>query len=153
MVEESMEVILIRDVPKLGKAGDVVKVKDGYARNYLIPKGLAILANQKTIKALENQRKVILAKVERERKKLESLAEKLEGISLTVYRKTIEEDRIFGSVSPIDIVNILKERGIEIEKSQVTLEEPIKRLGTFEVPIKLSSDKIINIKVEVLEEK
>uniref|UniRef100_A0A7V5K3X8 Large ribosomal subunit protein bL9 n=1 Tax=Thermodesulfobacterium geofontis TaxID=1295609 RepID=A0A7V5K3X8_9BACT len=148
-----MEVILIRDVPKLGKAGDVVKVKDGYARNYLIPKGLAILANQKTIKALENQRKVILAKVERERKKLESLAEKLEGISLTVYRKTIEEDRIFGSVSPIDIVNILKERGIEIEKSQVTLEEPIKRLGTFEVPIKLSSDKIINIKVEVLEEK
>jgi large subunit ribosomal protein L9 len=148
-----MEVILIKDVPKLGKAGDVVKVKDGYARNYLIPKGLAILANQKTIKALENQRKIILAKAERERKKLESLAEKLEGISLTVYRKTVEDDRIFGSVSLIDIVNILKEKGIEIEKSQVLLEEPIKKLGTFEVPIKLSSDKIINIKVEVLEEK
>lgn len=148
-----MEVILIKDVPKLGKAGDVVKVKDGYARNYLIPKGLAILANQKTIKALENQRKIILAKAERERKKLESLAEKLEGISLTVYRKTVEDDRIFGSVSLIDIVNMLKEKGIEIEKSQVLLEEPIKKLGTFEVPIKLSSDKIINIKVEVLEEK
>uniref|UniRef100_A0A7C4JRI4 Large ribosomal subunit protein bL9 n=1 Tax=Thermodesulfobacterium geofontis TaxID=1295609 RepID=A0A7C4JRI4_9BACT len=148
-----MEVILIKDVPKLGKAGDVVKVKDGYARNYLIPKGLAILANQKTIKALENQRKIILAKAERERKKLESLAEKLEGISLTVYRKTVEGDRIFGSVSLIDIVNMLKEKGIEIEKSQVLLEEPIKKLGTFEVPIKLSSDKIINIKVEVLEEK
>jgi large subunit ribosomal protein L9 len=152
-VEEYMEVILIKDVPKLGKAGDVVKVKDGYARNYLIPKGLAILANQKTIKALENQRKIILAKAERERKKLESLAEKLEGISLTVYRKTVEDDRIFGSVSLIDIVNMLKEKGIEIEKSQVLLEEPIKKLGTFEVPIKLSSDKIINIKVEVLEEK
>jgi len=148
-----MEVILIKDVPKLGKAGDVVKVKDGYARNYLIPKGLAILANQKTIKALENQRKIILAKAERERKKLESLAEKLEGISLTVYRKTVEGDRIFGSVSLIDIVNMLKEKGIEIEKSQVLLEEPIKKLGTFEVPIKLSSDKIVNIKVEVLEEK
>jgi large subunit ribosomal protein L9 len=148
-----MEVILIKDIPKLGKAGDVVKVKDGYARNYLIPKGLAILANQKTIKALENQRKIILAKAERERKKLESLAEKLEGISLTVYRKTVEDDRIFGSVSLIDIVNMLKEKGIEIEKSQVLLEEPIKKLGTFEVPIKLSSDKIINIKVEVLEEK
>ncbi|AEH22303.1 50S ribosomal protein L9 [Thermodesulfobacterium geofontis OPF15] len=148
-----MEVILIKDVPKLGKAGDVVKVKDGYARNYLIPKGLAILANQKTIKALENQRKIILAKAERERKKLESLAEKLEGISLTVYRKTVEDDRIFGSVSLIDIVNMLKEKGIEIEKSQVLLEEPIKKLGTFEVPIKLSSDKIVNIKVEVLEEK
>ncbi|MBO8144329.1 MAG: 50S ribosomal protein L9 [Thermodesulfobacterium sp.] len=148
-----MEVILRKDIPKLGKAGDVVKVKDGYARNYLIPKGLAILANQKTLKALENQRKIILAKAERERKKLESLAEKLEGITLTVYRKIIEEDRIFGSVSSVDIVNMLKEQGIEIEKSQVQLDEPIKKLGIFEVPIKLSSDKTINIKVEVLEEK
>lgn len=147
-----MEVILIKDVPKLGKAGDVVKVKDGYARNYLIPKGFAILANQKTIKALENQRKIILAKAERERKKLESLAEKLEGFTLTVYRKKIEEDRIFGSVSLFDIVNLLKEQGIEIEKNQVLLEEPIKSLGIFEVPIKLGS-KIVNIKVEVLEEK
>ncbi|PMP65662.1 MAG: 50S ribosomal protein L9 [Thermodesulfobacterium geofontis] len=148
-----MEVILIKDVPKLGRAGDIVKVKDGYARNYLIPKGLAILANQKTIKALENQRKIVLAKAERERKKLESLAEKLEGTILTVYRKTIEEDRIFGSVSSVDIVNMLKEKGIEIEKNQVVLNEPIKKLGIFEVPIKLSSDKIVNIKVEVLEEK
>lgn len=148
-----MEVILIKDVPKLGKAGDIVKVKDGYARNYLIPKRLAILANQKTIKALENQRKIILAKAERERKKLESLSEKLEGMVLTVYRKTIEEDRIFGSVSPVDIVNILKEKGIEIEKNQIILEEPIKKLGIFEIPIKMSSDKIVNIKVEVLEEK
>ena len=148
-----MEVILRKDIPKLGKAGDIVKVKDGYARNYLIPKGLAILANQKTIRALENQRKIILAKAERERKKLESLAEKLEGISITVYRKIIEEDRIFGSVSSIDIVNMLKEQGIKIDKNQVILDEPIKKLGTFEVPIKLSSDKVVNIKVEVLEEK
>ncbi|MCU4137790.1 MAG: Ribosomal protein L9 [Thermodesulfobacteria bacterium] len=148
-----MEVILRKDIPKLGKAGDIVKVKDGYARNYLIPKGLAILANQKTIRALENQRKIILAKAERERKKLESLAEKLEGISITVYRKIIEEDRIFGSVSSIDIVNMLKEQGIKVDKNQVILDEPIKKLGTFEVPIKLSSDKVVNIKVEVLEEK
>ncbi len=148
-----MEVILRKDIPKLGKAGDVVKVKDGYARNYLIPKGLAILANQKTLKALENQRKIILAKAERERKKLQSLAEKLEGLTLTVYRKIIEEDRIYGSVSALDIVNMLKEQGMEIEKNQVMLEEPIKKLGIFEVPIKLSSDKIVNIKVEVLEEK
>ena len=148
-----MEVILRKDIPKLGKAGDIVKVKDGYARNYLIPKGLAILANQKTIRALENQRKIILAKAERERKKLESLAEKLEGISITVYRKIIEENRIFGSVSSIDIVNMLKEQGIKVDKNQVILDEPIKKLGIFEVPIKLSSDKVVNIKVEVLEEK
>ncbi len=148
-----MEVILRTDIPKLGKAGDIVKVKDGYARNYLIPKGFAIPANQKNIKALEKQRKIILAKAERERKKLESLAEKLEGITLNIYRKKIDEERIYGSVSALDIVNALKEQGIEIDKKFVNLEEPIKSLGSFEVPIKLSSDKVVNIKVEVLEEK
>lgn len=148
-----MEVILKRDVPKLGKAGDVVKVKDGYARNYLLPKGLAILANQKNLKALENQRKVIILKAERERKKIESLAEKLENLTLTIYRRVIEGDRIFGSVSSADIANLLKKQGLEIEKSQVQLDEPIKRLGSFVVPIKLASDKIVDIKVEVLEEK
>ena len=148
-----MEVILRTDIPKLGKAGDIVKVKDGYARNYLIPKGFAIPANQKNIKALEKQRKIILAKAERERKKLESLAEKLEGITLTIYRKKIDEERIYGSVSALDIVNALKEQGIELDKKYVDLEEPIKSLGSFEVSIKLSSDKVVNIKVEVLEEK
>ncbi len=148
-----MEVILRTDIPKLGKAGDIVKVKDGYARNYLIPKGFAIPANQKNIKALEKQRKIILAKAERERKKLESLAEKLEGITLTIYRKKIDEERIYGSVSALDIVNALKEHGIELDKKYVDLEEPIKSLGLFDVPIKLSSDKVVNIKVEVLEEK
>ncbi|WP_038057837.1 50S ribosomal protein L9 [Thermodesulfobacterium hydrogeniphilum] len=148
-----MEVILRTDIPKLGKAGDIVKVKDGYARNYLIPKGFAIPANQKNIKALEKQRKIILAKAERERKKLESLAEKLEGITLTIYRKKIDEERIYGSVSALDIVNALKEHGIELDKKYVDLEEPIKSLGSFEVPIKLSNDKVVNIKVEVLEEK
>ena len=86
-----MEVILRTDVPKLGKAGDVVKVKDGYARNYLIPKGFAIPANQKNLKALERERQIILAKAERLRKKAQSLADKLKEITLTVYRKTIEE--------------------------------------------------------------
>ncbi len=148
-----MEIILKKDVAKLGKAGDIVKVKDGYARNYLIPKGLAIPANQKNIKALENQRKIILIKIEREKKKLQALAEKLEGLVLVMYRKVIKEDRIYGSVSEVDILNLLKEKGIEIDKSQIILEEPIKKIGVFEVPIKLSSEKTINIKIEVLEEK
>ncbi|QER42582.1 50S ribosomal protein L9 [Thermodesulfobacterium sp. TA1] len=148
-----MEVILRTDVPKLGKAGDIVKVKDGYARNYLIPKGFAIPANQKNIKALEKERQLILAKAERERKKLLSLAEKLEGIELTIYRRKIEEDRIFGSVTAADIVSALKEKGIEIDKKFIELEEPIKKLGTYEIPIKFSSDKVVNIKLEVLEEK
>ncbi len=148
-----MEVILRTDVPKLGKAGDVVKVKDGFARNYLIPKGLAVPANQKTLKALENQRKIFLAKAERAKRKLLTTAEKLKGLVLTTYRKTIEEDRIFGSVSTADLLNLLKEKGIEIDKKQILLEEPIKKLGIYEIPIKLSSDLIVNIKLEVLEEK
>lgn len=148
-----MEVILRTDIPKLGKAGDIVKVKDGFARNYLIPKGFAIPANQKNIKALENQRRVILAKAERERKKAQSLAEKLETITLTIYRKIIEEDRIYGSVNVGDILNLLKEQGIELDKKQILLEEPIKTLGKFEIPIKLASDIVVNVKLEVLEEK
>lgn len=148
-----MEVILRTDVPKLGKAGDVVKVRDGFARNYLIPKGLAVPANQKTLKALENQRKIFLAKAEREKKKVQTTAEKLKDLVLTTYRKTIEEDRIYGSVSAVDLLNLLKEMGIEVEKKQILLEEPIKKLGVYEIPIKLASDLIINIKLEVREEK
>ena len=148
-----MKVLLIKDVKGLGKAGEIKNAKDGYARNYLIPKGFAIPANQKNLKALERERQIILAKAERLRKKAQSLADKLKEITLTVYRKTIEEERIYGSVSALDIVNLLKEKGIEIDKNQVLLEEPIKSLGTFEVPIKVASDLTVSIKLEVLEEK
>ena len=148
-----MEVILRTDVPKLGKAGDIVKVKDGYARNYLIPKGFAIPANQKNIKALEKERQIILAKAERERKKLMSLAEKLEGLELVIYRRKIEEDRIFGSVTVADIVSALKEKGFEVDKKFIELDQPIKKLGVYEIPVKFSSDKVVNIKLEVVEEK
>ncbi len=148
-----MEVILRTDIPKLGKAGDVVKVKDGYARNYLIPKGFAIPANKKNLKALEKERKIILAKAERLRKKAQSLAEKIESTPVVIYRKIIEEDRIYGSVSVVDIVNALKEQGIEIDKKQIILEEPIKKLGSYEVEIKLGSDVTATLKLEVREEK
>jgi large subunit ribosomal protein L9 len=148
-----MEVILRTDVPKLGKAGDIVKVKDGFARNYLLPKGLAIPANQKTIKALENQRKIILAKAERERKKAQNLAEKLTGVTLTFYRKVIEGDRIYGSISAQDIVKALEEKGLNLERRFVLLDEPIKQLGTYEIPIRLGLGVEVKIKVEVVEEK
>lgn len=148
-----IEVILRKDVPKLGKAGDIVKVKDGYARNYLIPKGLAIPANQKNIRALENQRRIILAKAERERKRAQSLAEKLQGLSLTLYRRVIEEGRLYGSVSAVDIVKALEEKGYTIDRRQVELEEPIKTVGTFEVKIRVSPDIVVPIRVEVIEER
>jgi large subunit ribosomal protein L9 len=148
-----MEVILRRDIPKLGKAGDVVKVKDGFARNYLIPKGLAILANQKTIQALERERKVILSKAEKEKKKALGLAEKLQGQSLTLYRKVVEEGRLYGSVSAVDIAKALLEQGLEIDKKQVLLEEPLKTVGSFEVMIKVSPEISVPIRVEIIEEK
>jgi large subunit ribosomal protein L9 len=148
-----MEVILRTDVPKLGKAGDIVKVKDGFARNYLLPKGLAIPANQKTIKALENQRKIILAKAERERKKAQNLAEKLTGVTLTFYRKVIEGERIYGSISAQDIVKALEEKGLNLERRFVLLDEPIKQLGTYEIPIRLGPGVEVRISVEVVEEK
>ncbi len=148
-----MEVILRTDVPKLGKAGDIVKVKDGFARNYLLPKGLAIPANQKTIKALENQRKIILAKAERERKKAQSLAEKLTGLTLTFYRKVIEGERIYGSISVQDIIKALEEKGLSLERRFVLLDEPIKQLGTYEIPIRLGPGVEVKISVEVVEEK
>lgn len=148
-----MEVILKTDIPKLGKAGDIVKVRDGYARNYLIPKGLAIPANPKNVKALEKQRQMIIAKTEREKRKYEELIKKLEGTVIALYRKKIEEDRIYGSVTAADIVNALKEKGIEIDKKFIVLSEPIKKLGMFEVPIKFPYDKATSIKVEIIEEK
>lgn len=148
-----IEVILRKDIPKLGKAGDIIRVKDGYARNYLIPKGLAIPANQRTIQALESQRKIILAKAERERKKAQSLAEKLQGTTITLYRRVVEEGRLYGSVSAVDIVKALEEKGFNIDKKQVELEDPIKTVGTFEVNIRIAPDISVPIKVEVIEEK
>ena len=148
-----MKVILKKDLPNLGKAGDVINVKDGFARNYLLPKGLAILANQKSIEALERERKIALAKAERERKKAQSLAEKLQGYSITLYRKVVEEGRLYGSVSAIDIAKALQEKGMEIDKKQIHLEEPIKMVGIYEVNIKLAPEVIIPIKVEIIEEK
>lgn len=148
-----IEVILKRDIPKLGKAGDVVRVKDGYARNYLIPKGLAILANQKTLKALEKERKLILAKLEREKRKIQSLAEKLQGFTLTLYRKVVGEGRLYGSVTSVDLAKALVERGFDIDRKQILLEEPIKAVGNYEVLIKLSPEITVPIKVEVIEER
>ncbi len=145
-----MEVILREAIPNLGQAGDIVKVADGYARNYLLPKGKAIVANRKNLAALEKERQIILAKAERERQKLASVAEKLEGLVLTIAQRVAEENRLYGSVSAQEIVNALKEHGIEISRRQVMLREPIKHLGEFEVPIKLGGATMANIKVVVV---
>ncbi len=145
-----MEVILREYVPNLGAPGDVVTVKDGYARNYLIPKGFAIPASKKSLKAVERQRQIILAKAERVRRKLMSEAERLNEVELVIPQRVVEEDRLYGSVSVAEIVNALKEKGFEITKKQVLLDEPIKKLGEYLVPIRLSADVTAHIKVKVV---
>ncbi len=145
-----MEVILRAYVPNLGAPGDIVTVKDGYARNYLVPKGLAIPASKKSLKAIERERQIILAKAERQRRKFESLAERLNNLELVIPQRVIEEDRLYGSVSTTEIASALKEQGFDISKKQVLLDEPIKKLGEYLVPIRLAPEVTAHIKLKVV---
>lgn len=147
-----MKVVLVKEVEKLGKEGDVVEVKPGYARNYLFPKKLAVEATPANLKMAEKKREQRIKK-ERERlEQLKSLAEKLEGIKLVFYRKAGEKNRLFGSVTSKDIIEALKEKhNIELDKKNIHLEHPLKELGKFDVEIHLYED--VKTKLEVIIEK
>jgi len=132
-----MKVILKQNVDSLGKAGDAVKVADGYARNYLIPKGLAVEASNWSLMALENEKKQIMKKMETEKKKAEVMIERLAGVTLSLTRRVGEQDKLFGSVTTKDIEKSLNELGIEIDRKMILLEEPIKTPGEFLAKIKL----------------
>ena len=147
-----MKVILKEDIPKLGTMGETVQVAPGYGRNYLIPQGKAVLATSKNFKELEHQRQLILRKAELIRKDAESFAEKFRGLTLTLARKVAEEDKIYGSVSVSDISQALKEAGVEIERKLIKLDEPIKSLGEFQVPVKVHADVTAEITVQVVKE-
>ena len=147
-----MKVILKEDIPKLGTMGETVKVAPGYGRNYLIPQGKAVLATSKNLKELEHQRQLILRKVELVRKDAESFAEKFRGLTLTLARKVLEEDKIYGSVSVGDISKALEEAGVEIERKMIKLAEPIKSLGEFQVPVKVHADVTAELTVQVVKE-
>jgi large subunit ribosomal protein L9 len=145
-----MKVILTEDIPKLGKIGDLIQIKDGYARNYLIPQNLAVPANPQNIKALEHQKTLLKQKQNRIKREAEKLAQKIEKISCTVSKPAGEEDKLFGSVTSLDIEKILKEEGIKIDRKKILLEEPIKTLGIYKVPIKLHPEVTANLKVWVV---
>ncbi len=147
-----MKVILKEDIPKLGTMGETVQVAPGYGRNYLIPQGKAVLATSKNFKELEHQRQLILRKAELIRKDAESFAEKFKGLTLTLSRKVVEEDKIYGSVSVSDISQALKEAGVEIERKLIKLDAPIKSLGEFQVPVKVHADVTAEITVQVVTE-
>jgi len=132
--------------------GETVQVAPGYGRNYLIPQGKAVLATSKNLKELEHQRQLILRKAELIRKDAESFAEKFRGLTLTLARKVVEEDKIYGSVSISDIAQALEEAGVEIERKLIKLDEPIKSLGEFQVPVKVHADVTAELTVQVVKE-
>jgi large subunit ribosomal protein L9 len=145
-----MKVILKENVESLGKAGDTLKVADGYARNFLIPRGLAIEESSKSMKVLEQEKKIILQKVEKEKKKAELLLEKMKGVTCTISRRVGEQEKLFGSVTTKDIETSLLDQGIEVDRKTIILEEPIKSLGEFPVKIRLQPGMYSEIKIIVV---
>lgn len=147
-----MKVILTEDVSHLGAAGTLIKVKDGYARNFLIPQGKAVVATTQNVKHLEHQKKQIQSKLNKIKREAEQLARRIESVSCTVTKAAGEEDKLFGSVTSADILNSLKNEAIEIDKKQIILDEPIKNLGIFTVPIKLHPEVTAHLKLWVVKE-
>jgi len=147
-----MKVILKLDVEKLGRRGDVVNVAPGFGRNYLIPRKMAIAVTPTNIKMIEIERAALKKKVEIEKKSFQTLVEKLNQVTLTFTRRAGEKDVIFGSVSAGDVKEALDGLGREVDKKKILLDEPIKRLGNFAVPVKISMDERAEIKVVVARE-
>ena len=147
-----MEIILQEEVVNLGQIGDIIKVRDGYARNYLLPRGLAVEANRRNVRMLEHNKRLAAVKKERTQSQAQALNEKIAAISLTIPAKAGEEGRLFGSVTNIDIEAALKEKGLTVERRKILLSDPIKQLGAYEVPINLGGDIRTHIKVEVTPE-
>jgi large subunit ribosomal protein L9 len=147
-----MEVILKEDVTNLGKIGEVVRVRDGYARNYLLPRGLVLVANKKNIKAFEHQKKLVTDQKQKTMRRAQAVADELAGVSLTIRMRTGEEGKLFGSVTNIQIEKALKARGLDVDRRKIHLDEPIKTLGEYEIPIRLSADLTVPLKLAVVSE-
>lgn len=147
-----MKVILKEEVKNMGNMGQIVEVADGYARNYLVPKGLAVEANTKNIKSLEHQKRVIQEKSKKIRNQAQELSNKITAMSLVIKAKAGEEGKLFGSVTTMDIAESLKNEGMEIDKKKISLDEPIKRLGSYTVNIKVHSEVTTQINLQVIEE-
>ena len=145
-------VILQENIESLGSAGDLVKVADGYARNYLLPRKLALMADSRNVKQFGHQKRLTQDKLKRIVNSAKSLADKIEAISCTISRKAGEEDKLFGSVTVRDIAEALKLDGIEIDRKQIQLAEPIKILGVFTVPIKVHKEVTANLKLWIVKD-
>jgi large subunit ribosomal protein L9 len=147
-----MEVILREHVDNLGKRGEVVKVADGYARNYLLPRKLALVATDGNKKQIEREREKFEAKESEERKVAEGMAGRMGSLEIEIARKVGENDVLFGSVTTSDIAAALGAKGFEVDRRKLQLHEPIKKLGDFDVPLKLHRDVTATVKVRVVAE-
>jgi len=148
-----MEVILKEDVAKLGSRGDVVKVAEGYGRNYLLPRKLAIEASAANKAVIEQMKAASVRRSVKERSDAELLAKQFDGVNLPFTRRSGENDQLFGSVTSSDIAHELEHRGFNIDRRKVQLDEPLKALGEFTVPIKLHHDVTTTVKVTIVKEK
>ena len=147
-----MEVILRADVEKVGTRGQVVKVASGYARNYLLPKHLAVAASESNKKIVEQERQAHVRREAKDKSGAEDLAGLMTGISVTIAHKAGEQDQLFGSVTSKDIAEALEKRNFTIDRKKIHLDEPIRQLGEFKVPVKLHRDVTIEIGVQVVRE-
>ncbi|HZS09594.1 MAG TPA: 50S ribosomal protein L9 [Blastocatellia bacterium] len=144
-----MEVLLREDVDHLGARGELVKVRAGYGRNFLLPRGLAVQATPANLKQIEQQRKALLKREATERGAAEQQADLLKGVTLEFVRRAGEHGLLFGSVTSMDVAEGLKEKGYEIDRRRVLLKDPIKEIGEYEVPVRLHRDVTVNLKTIV----
>jgi large subunit ribosomal protein L9 len=147
-----MQVILREDIDKLGKIGDLVKVADGYARNFLVPGKKAIEATPKNLNAMNHAKKMVSDRLRKLKKEAAADADVIKNLSITIKAKVGEEGKLFGSVTSMDIVEAMKAQGVVIDKRKLVLDEPIKRLGDFTITVKLHSDVTADFKVSVIGE-
>jgi large subunit ribosomal protein L9 len=150
--EMFMKIVLTQDRDALGLEGDIVDVANGYARNYLIPKGIALEANKQNIKLMEMQKKKIEAKRFKAREDAEKVKEKMADVVITISQKAGEENKLYGSVTSMDIASQLEKQGIAIDRRKIALDKPIKTLGEFDVPVKLYPEVTGSLRVVVIPE-
>ena len=147
-----MRIVLREDVEKLGRRGEIVEVAPGYARNFLLPKGKALHATDGNLKRVEQERRKFAVRLAKEKEDAAAMARRLAGISCTIVRKVGENDQLYGSVTPSDIAEYLVKEGVELDKRRILLDEPIKALGIYTIPVKLHPEVSGEIRVWVVKE-
>ena len=146
----TLQVVLQTNVDKVGDSGELVKVRPGFARNYLIPRGLAVPATKAAVNRITHEKAVAVAKADKTKKEMQAFAEKINALKLTLSRSVGEDDKLFGSVTSKEIENAAKAAGVVIDRKKMQLAEPLKALGSFEIPVRLMTDVTATLKVDVV---